>query len=64
MMIERRPAVVVTLQPSDHPYLNGPWVLDAKRIQDGPLERVALPHKISSGTDSCWAGRDMLGQTS
>ena len=38
------------------------WVLDAKRIQDGPVARVALPHKISSGTHSCWAGREVLGQ--
>ncbi|MBM4256107.1 MAG: apocarotenoid-15,15'-oxygenase [Deltaproteobacteria bacterium] len=37
------------------------WVLDAKRIQDGPIARVALPHKISSGTHSCWAGRELLG---
>ena len=36
-------------------------VLDAKRIEDGPVARVALPHKISSGTHSCWAGREMVG---
>ena len=35
-------------------------VLDAKRIEDGPVVRIALPHKISSGTHSCWAGREML----
>ena len=35
-------------------------VLDAKRIEDGPVARIALPHKISSGTHSCWAGREML----
>ncbi|MGH8611734.1 MAG: carotenoid oxygenase family protein [Gammaproteobacteria bacterium] len=38
------------------------WVFDAKRIQDGPVARVALPHKISSGTHSCWAGRGMVGE--
>ena len=35
-------------------------VLDAKRIEDGPVARIALPHKISSGTHSCWARREML----
>ncbi|MGH8617456.1 MAG: carotenoid oxygenase family protein [Burkholderiales bacterium] len=39
------------------------WVFDARRIQDGPVVRVALPHKISSGTHSCWASREMLGQS-
>ena len=32
-------------------------VIDAKRIQDGPVCRIALPHKICSGTHSCWAAR-------
>ncbi len=36
------------------------WILDAKRVQDGPIARIALPHKIKSGTHSCWAGRDVL----
>ena len=35
-------------------------VLDAKRIEDGPVARIALPHKVSNGTHSCWAGRKML----
>ncbi|HEX7760246.1 MAG TPA: carotenoid oxygenase family protein [Caulobacteraceae bacterium] len=35
-------------------------VIDAKRIQDGPVCRIALPHKICSGTHSCWAPREML----
>ena len=32
-------------------------VIDAKRIHDGPVCRIALPHKICSGTHSCWAPR-------
>jgi len=35
-------------------------LLDAKRIEDGPVCRIALPHKISSGTHACWADRDQL----
>ena len=36
-------------------------ILDAKRIGDGPVARVKLPHKVPSGTHSCWAGRELLG---
>lgn len=36
------------------------WIIDAKRIQDGPVARIALPHKIKSGTHSCWANRQQL----
>jgi carotenoid cleavage dioxygenase-like enzyme len=32
-------------------------VIDAKRFQDGPVCRLALPHKICSGTHACWASR-------
>ena len=35
-------------------------IIDAKRLQDGPVARVALPHKLCSGTHSCWAPREML----
>jgi carotenoid cleavage dioxygenase len=31
--------------------------IDAKRFQDGPVCRIALPHKICSGTHACWASR-------
>jgi len=30
-------------------------LLDAKRIQDGPVCTILLPHRISSGTHACWA---------
>jgi carotenoid cleavage dioxygenase len=35
-------------------------LLDARRIQDGPVCRIALPHKICSGTHTCWADRGFL----
>ena len=35
-------------------------ILDAARIEAGPVARVRLPHKISSGTHSCWAPRESL----
>jgi carotenoid cleavage dioxygenase-like enzyme len=35
-------------------------IIDAKRVQDGPVARVLLPHKLCSGTHSCWAPREML----
>jgi carotenoid cleavage dioxygenase len=30
-------------------------VLDARHIDAGPVARIILPHRISSGTHSCWA---------
>ncbi len=35
-------------------------LLDAKRVQDGPICRIALPHKLCSGTHSCWADRAFI----
>ncbi|MGE0800628.1 MAG: carotenoid oxygenase family protein [Lautropia sp.] len=35
-------------------------VLDARRIDQGPVARILLPHRISSGTHACWAGADEL----
>jgi carotenoid cleavage dioxygenase len=35
-------------------------LIDARRLKDGPVCRIALPHKICSGTHSCWAPREML----
>jgi carotenoid cleavage dioxygenase len=35
-------------------------LLDAKRIEDGPICRIALPHKLCSGTHACWADRAAL----
>ncbi|MBA3812016.1 MAG: carotenoid oxygenase family protein [Caulobacteraceae bacterium] len=32
-------------------------LLDAARIQDGPVCRIALPHKLCSGTHAFWAER-------
>ncbi|HEX4179202.1 MAG TPA: carotenoid oxygenase family protein [Caulobacteraceae bacterium] len=36
-------------------------LLDAKRIEAGPVCRIALPHKLCSGTHACWAARERLG---
>ena len=33
-------------------------IIDAKRFE--VVCRLALPHKLSSGTHSVWAGREML----
>ena len=35
-------------------------LIDAKDIEAGPVCRIALPHKISSGTHSWWAERGDL----
>ncbi|MGZ5935145.1 MAG: carotenoid oxygenase family protein, partial [Rhizomicrobium sp.] len=35
-------------------------LLDAKRIQDGPVCRIALPHKLCSGTHAVWADRKFV----
>lgn len=32
-------------------------LVDCKRFDEGPVVRIALPHKISSGTHSVWADR-------
>ena len=35
-------------------------LLDARRIEDGPVCRIALPHKRCSGAHSCWADRKFI----
>lgn len=35
-------------------------LIDCKRFEDGPVARIALPHKISSGTHACWADRELI----
>ncbi len=32
-------------------------LVDCKKFEEGPVCRIALPHKISSGTHACWADR-------
>lgn len=32
-------------------------LIDAARFEDGPVCRIALPHKLCSGTHACWADR-------
>ena len=35
-------------------------LIDCKRFADGPVCRIALPHKISSGTHAVWADRAFI----
>jgi carotenoid cleavage dioxygenase len=35
-------------------------LIDAKDIEAGPVVRIALPHKLSSGTHSVWADRAFI----
>jgi carotenoid cleavage dioxygenase-like enzyme len=35
-------------------------LIDCKRFADGPVVRIALPHKVSSGTHSVWAAREFI----
>jgi carotenoid cleavage dioxygenase-like enzyme len=35
-------------------------LIDCLRFDDGPVVRIALPHKISSGTHSVWADRAFI----
>jgi carotenoid cleavage dioxygenase len=35
-------------------------LLDARAIEKGPVCRIALPHKLCSGTHSCWADRKYI----
>ena len=35
-------------------------LVDCKRFEAGPVVRIALPHKISSGTHSAWADRELI----
>lgn len=35
-------------------------VLDARDIARGPVARIKLPHRISSGTHACWAGAEEI----
>ncbi len=35
-------------------------LIDARRFEEGPVCRIELPHKISSGTHSTWVNRDQL----
>jgi carotenoid cleavage dioxygenase len=37
-------------------------LIDAKRLEDGPVCRIALPHKLCSGTHAVWADRAMLAR--
>jgi len=35
-------------------------LIDAKDIEAGPVCRIILPHRISSGTHTCWGNGDEI----
>jgi carotenoid cleavage dioxygenase-like enzyme len=35
-------------------------LIDARRFEAGPVARIALPHKLCSGTHSVWADRAFI----
>jgi carotenoid cleavage dioxygenase-like enzyme len=35
-------------------------IIDAGDIEAGPVCRILLPHRISSGSHACWAGADAV----
>jgi carotenoid cleavage dioxygenase len=35
-------------------------LIDAARLEDGPVARIALPHKLCSGTHAVWADRSFI----
>jgi|TARA_R110002033_G_scaffold787_4_gene7149 carotenoid cleavage dioxygenase len=37
-------------------------ILNAKNLSAGPVCRIILPHRISSGTHACWASAEQIGQ--
>jgi len=47
-------------EDDDHPYRTGPWhpqttEFGAAWVTDGPVCKLTLPARISSGTHSAWA---------
>ncbi len=40
------------------------YVFDAANITQGPVAKIQLPHRISAGTHSYWAGQHMLANPS
>ncbi len=51
---------LVTFVTNENDQTSEALLIDCKRFTDGPVCRIALPHKICSGTHSCWAnGADL-----
>jgi carotenoid cleavage dioxygenase len=48
-------AYLVTLTIDEANDCSECWVLDAARLSDGPIARIRLPERISSGTHATWA---------
>jgi len=51
---------LVTFITNENTQKSEALLIDCKRFADGPVCRIELPHKLCSGTHSCWAnGADM-----
>ena len=51
---------LVTFITNENTGLSEALLIDCKRFDEGPVCRIELPHKLCSGTHSCWAnGADM-----
>ena len=35
-------------------------LIDVRRFEEGPVARIALPHKLCSGTHAVWADRTFI----
>lgn len=54
---------VVTFVSDLHTDASECLVLDARNLAAGPVARIKLPHRISSGTHSCWADASEIQTT-
>ena len=51
---------LVTFVTNENTQRSEALLIDCKRFAEGPVCRIELPHKLCSGTHSCWAnGADM-----
>ena len=51
---------LVSFSPTRTPRRPSASLIDCKDFEAGPVCRIALPHKISSGTHSVWADRRFI----
>ena len=51
---------VITLVWNDKTQEQQLQVFDARNIDDGPIARIALPHRIPSGFHACWMKPDQI----
>ncbi|HHG5368171.1 TPA: carotenoid oxygenase family protein [Pseudomonas aeruginosa] len=51
---------LVTFVTNENTQRSEVLLIDCKRFSEGPVCRLALPHKLCSGTHSCWASGEEL----